>query len=147
MLKQLIIFWLWVEFYNIIFTISNLQYHFSNIIFKINELELFWVLNFTALGICFVFGTKFSWNEGIGTCLDVECMLLGRNFDYFVGYLVVTAPYLVFTARYCSFPLLVWMLHCSCLARRVKTYIFCLKKAVSLGGFFWMNYIKSCIRL
>ena len=49
----------------------------------------------------FIFGTKFSWNKGIDTCFNVECVLLGRSFDYFGGYLV-TARYLVITARYCS---------------------------------------------
>ena len=39
-------------------------------------------------------------NEGTDTCFDVECMLLGRNFDFFGGYLVVTARYLVVTACY-----------------------------------------------
>ena len=39
-------------------------------------------------------GTKLSWNEKIDTCFNVECVLLGRNFDFFGGY--------------CSFPLLVW---------------------------------------
>ena len=84
----------------------------------INELDLLWLPNFIALGIYFIFGTKFSWNEGIDTCFNVECVLLGRNFDYFGGYLVVTARYLVVTARYwwlllvtacyCSLPFLVW---------------------------------------
>ena len=77
------------------------------------------------MGIYFIFGTKSSWNEGIGTCFNVECVLLGRNFDFLAGYLVVTARYvvvtacycslpggycllLVVTAPYCSFPLLVW---------------------------------------
>ena len=97
-------FWLWVEFYNIMFRISNLQYHFSNIIFKINELDLLWVLNFITLGIYFIFVTEFSWNEEIDTCFNVECVLLGRNYDYFGGYYWL----LLVTARYCSFPFLVW---------------------------------------
>ena len=78
----------------------------------INELYLLRVPNFIALGICFILGTKCSWNEGIDTCFNVECVLLGSNFYFFVGYLVVTARYLVVTARYlvvtggyCSFPL------------------------------------------
>ena len=58
------------------------------------------MLNFIALGIYFIFRTKFSWNEGIDTCFNVECVLLVRNFDYFGGYLVVTVRYLVVTARY-----------------------------------------------
>ena len=53
------------------------------------------MLNFIALGICFNFGTKLSWDEGIDTCFNVECVLHGRNFDYFRGYLVVTTRYLV----------------------------------------------------
>ena len=96
-----VVFWLWVGFHNIIFTIANLKYHFSNIIFKTNELDLLWVLNFIALGIYFIFGTKFFWNAGIDTCFNVEYVLLGRNFDYFGGYLVVTARYLVVTGAYC----------------------------------------------
>ena len=31
-------------------------------------------------------------------------MLLGRNFDFLGGYLVVTAHYLVVTTGYCSLP-------------------------------------------
>ena len=77
--------------------------------------------NFIALGIYVIFGTKFSWNKGMGTCFNGECALLGRTFDFLGGYLVVTARYLVITAcyfggyclllvvtaRYCSFPFLV----------------------------------------
>ena len=53
--------------------------------------------NFTALRIYFIFGTKFSWNEGTDTSFNVECVLLRRNFDFRGGYLVVTARYLVVT--------------------------------------------------
>ena len=56
--------------------------------------------NIIALGIYFIFETKFSWNEEIDTSLNVEYVLLGRNFDCFGGYLVVTARYLVVSARY-----------------------------------------------
>ena len=70
----------------------------SNIIFMINELDLLWVPNFIALGIYFIFGTKFSWNEGIDTCFNVECVLLGCNFDFCGGYLVVSAHYVEVTA-------------------------------------------------
>ena len=66
----------------------------------INELDLLWVPNFIALGIYFIFGTKFFWNEGIDTCFNVECVLLDSNFDFLAGYLVVTARYLVVTTRY-----------------------------------------------
>ena len=41
--------------------------------------------NFKALGIYFIFGNKSSRNEGIDTCFNVECVLVGRNFDFFVG--------------------------------------------------------------
>ena len=51
--------------------------------------------NFKALGIYFIFGTKFSWSEGIDTCFNVKCVLLGRNFDFFCGYF----------GGYCSLPL------------------------------------------
>ena len=72
----------------------------------IKELDLLWVPNCIALGIYFLFGTKFSWNEGIDTCLNVECVLLGCNFDFLGGFWLVIACYwwlLLVTARYCSF--------------------------------------------
>ena len=88
-----------------------------HIIFMINQLHLLSVPNFIALGINFLFGTTFSWNWGIDTCVDVELLLPGRNFDSLGGYLVVTTCYLVVTdccwwlllvtASYCSFRLLV----------------------------------------
>ena len=48
------------------------------------------------------FGSKFSWNEGIDTCFNIEFVSLGRNFEFLGGYLVVTARYLMVTTRYCS---------------------------------------------
>ena len=72
----------------------------SNIVFRINEFDLLWVPHFIALAIYFIFGTKFTWNEGIDTCFNVEGVLLGLNFDFFCGYSVITACYLVITARY-----------------------------------------------
>ena len=51
-------------------------------IFMIKELELLGWPNFIALGVYFIFGTKFFWNEEIGTCFNVECVLLGGNFDF-----------------------------------------------------------------
>ena len=53
--------------------------------------------NFIAIGIYFLFGTTFSWNEETDACFNVECMLLGRNFDFLDGYLVATARYLSIT--------------------------------------------------
>ena len=58
--------------------------------------------SFIALGIYFFFGTKFSWNEETHTYFNVECVLLDCNFDFLVGYLVVTARYLMVTTGYCS---------------------------------------------
>ena len=66
----------------------------------INELYLLCLPNFIALEIYFIFGTKFPWNEGIDTCFNVECVLLGHNFNFLGGYVVVTARYLVVTACY-----------------------------------------------
>ena len=54
------------------------------------------------LGIYFIFGTKFSWNEGIDTCFNVECVLLDRNFEFLGGLLMVTSRYVVVTAGYSS---------------------------------------------
>ena len=70
----------------------------------ISKLDLLRVPNFIALGIYFVFGTKFPWNERIDTCFNVERVLLGRNFDFLGGYLGVTARYLVVTTGYYSLP-------------------------------------------
>ena len=53
--------------------------------------------NFIAIGIYFLFGIKFSWNEETDTCFNIECVLLGRNFDFRGGYLVATARYLSVT--------------------------------------------------
>ena len=50
--------------------------------------------NFIALAIYFLFGTKFSWNEGIDVCFNVECVILDHNFDFIGGYLVVTAHFI-----------------------------------------------------
>ena len=61
----------------------------SKIIFMINELELLWALNFIALGIFFIFENKFSWNEEIDTCFNVECVFL----DEILIFLVITACY------------------------------------------------------
>ena len=68
----------------------------------IKEHDLLWVPNFIALGIYFLFRTKFSWNEGIDTCFNVECVLLGRNLDFLGGYLVVNARDVVVTTGYCA---------------------------------------------
>ena len=80
------------------------------IIFMINKVDLSWVPNFIALGIYFIFGTKFSWNEEIDTCFNVKSVLLGRNYDFQGGYCSLPSGYwwlLLVTASYWSFPLLV----------------------------------------
>ena len=66
----------------------------------INELDLLWVPNFITLGVYFIFGTKFSSNEGNDTCFNIECVLLDRSFDFLGSYLVLNACYLVVTIRY-----------------------------------------------
>ena len=53
-----------------------------------------------ALQLYSIFGTKFCCNGETDTCFKVEFVLLGCNFDFFGGYLVVTPRYLVITARY-----------------------------------------------
>ena len=112
-----------------------------NIIFMIKEIDLLWVSNFITLGIYFIFETEFPWNEGIDTWFNVGCVLLGRDFDFLGGYLVVTALYLVVTAGYCSLPggyrwlllvtcgycsfrLLVWMEWHLCLNYTKNSYTF-----------------------
>ena len=58
--------------------------------------------NFIAIGIYFLFGTKFSRNEETDTCFNIECVLLGRNFNFLGSYLVGTACYLNVTTGQCS---------------------------------------------
>ena len=71
------------------FLISGQDLQFSNIKFNINELDLLWVPNFIALEIYFWDQIFLEWETD--TCFNVKCMLLGRNFEFFGGYLVVTA--------------------------------------------------------
>ena len=72
----------------------------------INELDLLSVPNFTALGIFFFFmcvyvcvcvwGGGEGWrgeNEETYTCFNVECVLLGRNFDLRGGYCSLPSDY------------------------------------------------------
>ena len=60
--------------------------------------------NLIALGMHFLFETKFSWSEETDTCFNVECVLLDLNFNFLDCYLVVTSRYLMVTAGYCSLP-------------------------------------------
>ena len=53
----------------------------------INELDLLLLPNFILLGMYFISGTKFSWNEGIDTYFNVLAV--------FLIFLVVTLRYLV----------------------------------------------------
>ena len=55
--------------------------------------------NYIVLGIYFIFVTKFSWNEGIDTCFNMQYVLFSRNV--LGGYLVIAARYLVVTGGYC----------------------------------------------
>ena len=53
-----------------------------------------------------MFGTKFSWNEfleGIDTCCNVECVLLGQDFDLLSGYYSLPSGY-------CWLTLVTWCL-------------------------------------
>ena len=81
----------------------------------INNLGLLWLPNFIKLGIYFIFGTKFSWNDGIDTSFNVEYVLLGHNFDFLGGYcllLLVTWWLLVATTRYRSLLLVPTFSYC-----------------------------------
>ena len=66
----------------------------------INKLDLLWLLNFIALGIYFIFGTKFPGMRGLRNCFNVKCVLFGRSFDFLGDYLVITTRYLVVNAGY-----------------------------------------------
>ena len=97
----------------------------------INELKLLWVPNLIALGIYFIFGTKFSWNERIDTWFNVEWVLLGRNFGFLGSYLIVTARYLVVTACY----LMVTGCYCSLLVITARYRSLLLVPTFSMNGF------------
>ena len=60
--------------------------------------------NFIVFGYISFLEPNFPGIRGIETCFNVECVLLGRNFDLLGGYLVVTAHYLVVTGGYCLLP-------------------------------------------
>ena len=68
------------------FLISDQHSQFSNIIFKINELDLLWEPYF-------IFGTKFFWNEGL-------IFVLMSN----VCYLVLILFFCWLIGGYCSLP-------------------------------------------
>ena len=96
----------------------KVTYH---IILMINGLHLLWFPMFIALEIYSFFGTKFSWNEGTGTCVNFVCVLVDRNFDFLGGYcllpsgyywlLLVTWCLLLVTGGYCSLPLVTARYH------------------------------------
>ena len=64
------------------FLISVQDPQFSNIRFKINELDLLWVPNFLALEIYFIFGTTFFWNDRL-------ILVLMSNVCYLVVILII----------------------------------------------------------
>ena len=64
------------------FLISVQDPQFSNIRFKINELDLLWVPNFLALEIYFIFGTTFFWNDRL-------ILVLMSNVCYLVIILII----------------------------------------------------------
>ena len=64
------------------FLISSQDLQFSNIIYKINELDLLWVPNFISLEINFIFWTKFLWNEEIDTFLMLNVCYLVVGFIF-----------------------------------------------------------------
>ena len=85
--------WNTLQFWDQICPISSQDPQFSNILFTINKLDLFWVPNFIALRIYFIFGTKFSWNEGLILVLMT-----------YVCYLAVSLIFWWLLGGYCSLP-------------------------------------------
>ena len=67
----------------------------------------------------FIFRTKFSRMRGL--ILVFECVLLRHNFDFLLGYLVVTTRYLVVIASYCSLLVVTSRYHLFPLLNRDKT--------------------------
>ena len=58
--------------------------------------------NFIKIEENFSFGTKFSWNEEIDICFNVECLLLGHNFDFLCVYCSLPSGYCSLLGGYCS---------------------------------------------
>ena len=85
--------WNTLQFWDQICPISSQDPQFSNILFTINKLDLFWVPNFIALRIYFIFGTKFSWNEGLILVLMT-----------YVCYLAVSLIFWWLLGGYCLLP-------------------------------------------
>ena len=116
----------------------------------INKLDLLWLPNLIVLGIYFILGTKFSWNERIDTCIWFCFWYFGFLGGYLVvtarylGLLLVTTHYLVVTARSCSSPLLVWTAnsqenHCA----RISFQISCSSKKETVAQVFFCEYCKT----
>ena len=66
-----------------------------------------------------------SWDEEIDTCFNVECVLLGRNFDFCGGYLVVTARYLAVCYYYYYYKHFISNLHS--FAKKLQSNLYQLK--------------------
>ena len=72
--------------------------------FLIIYLRLTNLSKFHSIKSIFHFWDQIFLEWGIEACFNAKCMLIGHNFEFFGGYLVVTACYLVVTVRYCSLP-------------------------------------------
>ena len=59
------------------------------------QISYLWLMNLSCSDcqISFFMITKFSWNERIDTCFNVECVLLGCNFDFLGGYCLLPSGY------------------------------------------------------
>ena len=93
--------------------------------------------NFIALGIYFLFGTKFSWKEEIYTFFNFRCVLLGCNFDFLGSYLVVSARYLMIATGYCSLP----SGYCSLLVVTARYRSLLLVPTLNMNGFCFTFYL------
>ena len=83
---------------------------------------------------------NFSWNEETDTCFNVECVLLGLNFDFLGGYLVVTARYLLVTTGYCSLSGGYYSLQV--ITARYRSLLFV--PIFSMDVFCYINPVKKC---
>ena len=78
-------------------------------IYKVNELDLLWVPNFIALRMYFIYGTKFSWNEGTDTC-QIDLMSNVCSLVVIIIFWWLLGGYCSLPSGYCSILLVTWCL-------------------------------------
>ena len=85
-------------------------------------------------------GPNFPGKRRLILVFNAECLLLGRNFDFLGGYLVVTARYLMVTTGYCSLSGGYYSLQV--ITARYRSLLFV--PIFSMDVFCYINPVKRC---